>query len=104
MRYVIGVVLAFVSLPVFADATVTVTAPASGGPVERYELFVDGNLVGPVVVGSNSFPDLVDSAGTFTFRVDAINQFGRTQSDPQIVAALPPGKPGLTIVVTQPTP
>jgi hypothetical protein len=104
MRRLLAALAVLVTLPVFADATVTVTAPASGGPVERYELFVDGVLVGPVVVGSNSFPDLVDAAGTFTFRVDAINQFGRTQSDPQIVAALPPGKPGLTIVVTQPTP
>jgi hypothetical protein len=100
MRY-FAVLLALVPFVALADATVTVTAPTTGGPVDKYELFVDGTLVGPVVVGPNSFPNLVDVAGTYTFRVDAINQYGRTQSDPVIVAALAPGKPGVTVVVTQ---
>ena len=93
------------SLPLLAappySVSATVSAPPSGGSVASYELFLDGVLVGPVVVGANSFPNLLTADGTYNFRVDAINSIGRTASDPVVVVVLPPGKPGLTIVVTQ---
>lgn len=84
------------------DVIAVVTAPVTGGAVDSYRLYLDGSLVGPVQVGSNTFPNLLTADGTYVFRVGAVNATGETMSDPVTVsvASLPlPGKPGLSIQV-----
>lgn len=81
------------------DVRATVVAPPDGGAVSSYELFLNGTSLGAVVVGQNTFDDVITANGTYTFVVRAINQFGETDSDPFVLAALPPGKATLQLQV-----
>ena len=84
------------------DVTVNVTAPADGGPVDSYELFLDGVSLGPVTPGANNFPGLLTAEGSYTFRIDTTNAAGTTLGDPVPITAvdLPlPGKATINIQV-----
>lgn len=84
------------------DVRVTVTAPTDGGPVDSYELRVNGVPSGVVAVGATDFPGLITADGTYVFQVAATNVAGTTLSDPvtqTITGITAPGKPGVTIQV-----
>lgn len=83
------------------DVEVTVTAPASGGPVDSYELFLNDVSQGTVVPGLNSFPGLLTADGTYTFRVDATNAAGTTPGDPVTINVTELQLPGTTTIQIQ---
>jgi hypothetical protein len=106
MRFIATVIFCLMALAASAappyDVTATVTAPATGGPVDVYTLVLNGADVGPVVVGQNSFPNLLTADGTYTFTVRATNAAGSALSAPVTVTVTeltPPGAPGLTIQI-----
>ncbi len=98
--FLVALLLAF---PVFAappySVRATVVAPSDGGAVTSYELFLNGTSLGAVNVGQNTLTDIITANGTYTFMVRATNQFGETDSDPFVLAALPPGKATLQLQV-----
>ena len=107
MRYVIAALAVLVGCAALAgppyDVTANITAPPDGGPVDTYTLVLDGADVGPVNLGTNTFPGLLTVDGVYVFEVRATNTAGSTLSDPVTVMVSdlpPPGKPGLSITVT----
>lgn len=99
--------LCLLAFPAFAsppyDVEITVVAPSDGGPVTSYEAFLDGQSIGPVVEGVNSFAGLLTSDGSYTFRVDATNGAGSTPGTPVNVVVneiRPPGATTITITIS----
>lgn len=80
------------------DVEITVTAPSSGGPVSSYEAFLDGQPIGFVTPGVNSFPGLLTADGSYTFRVDATNAAGTTPGTPVNVVVNEIQLPGITTI------
>lgn len=92
------------------DVVATVTAPTTGGPVESYELQLNGVAVpnsarqpaGPPTVGANNYPELLPADGTYTFVLRAINAAGSAMSAPvvkTITPLQPPGPPSIEVQV-----
>lgn len=105
MRRIVAFIALLFPLLAFAEPPYTVnvdlTAPATGCDSGcTYVLLLDGAEVGPLVVGDNSFPDLLTADGTYTFEAKAVNQFGETLSDPVTFDAQQPGKPVIDVMVS----
>jgi hypothetical protein len=103
----IAALLALVALPAMAeppyDVQVVLTAPTSGGPVDSYQLLVNGAPRGALAVGVNSFPGLITADGTYVFSARASNAAGTVDSDPvtqTITSIILPGKPTIQVQIT----
>ena len=105
-RLLISLLLVLMTVPLWAappyDVTVTLIAPTSGGAVDSYALTVNGVPRGALVVGVNTFADLITADGTYVFQAAATNAAGTTLSVPVTYTTseiAPPGAPGIQIQI-----
>lgn len=106
MRILIAALALFATLAAFAappyDVQVVLTAPTTGGPVDSYQLLVNGAPRGALTVGVNTFPGLITADGTYVFAARATNVAGSTDSAPvtrTITEITAPGQPTIQIQI-----